>query len=58
MGGASAAAPRIRAAPAAGLPRIGLPLTWTKKENIRIVGFAPRENELLMMIIRLHRWTS
>jgi hypothetical protein len=52
MGAASAAAPRSRATPAADLPRIGLPLTWTKKENIRIVGFAPQENELLVWLIR------
>jgi hypothetical protein len=52
MGAASTAAPRSRATPAADLPRTGLPLTWTKKENIRIIGFAPRENELLVWLIR------
>jgi hypothetical protein len=34
------------------LPRTRLPLTWTKKENIRIVRFAPQENELLMWLVR------
>ena len=43
-GAASATAPPTRAAPAADLPRIGLSLTWTKKENVRIVRFAPQEN--------------
>lgn len=52
MGAASAPAPRSRATPAANLPRIGLPLTWTKKENIRIADFAPRENELPVWLIR------
>jgi hypothetical protein len=37
------------------LPRIELPLTWTKKENIRIVRFAPQENELLVWLIRTSR---
>jgi len=45
---ASAAASRSRTTPATDFPPIGLPLTWIKKENVQIVGFAPRENELAM----------